>query len=807
VQLTSHSKRRVLLVAVYAWWLILGGGYLWRFAHAAAVSGVDGSGHVAALHLYATHVYPYLHGWLPEFFGGMPFPVFYPPMFYWIGATLMKLGGIDATMAAKIITIGSFAILPYALFTVGRRVGLSSIEAAGASAGAGILACSFNIPAVYTIGIIGLFEKGLYTNVLGFIWLCAWCSHLPHAQRSRRSAAFAILSLTAMLLTNVHVLPLGAIYGVMWFGLDICRTWRVTSNRRNVLINASKTASLVLAAVLISGIWWLPLISWYPYALGVPQSAEGLFAVLGIFNLVWIPCILLIVIEWRQRPALVALSITLLLAAVISLAPVDKVFALPFQPWRLISSAVFLAIIPGARICSRTLSQLFKPAISFAVLTAIIVLAGWLAPPARFDSSALNASDAVDFTSIRAQMKMLPPGMIQTEIIDLNKDGSSSTTDYEQNASRALIHQLAMDGHPVIWSVFREHAVSAPLATAVRNLFSATPEQFGIDGLALQRAANDTVSGDEAVKIARQYGVTYYLVKSVLEKSKLNRRPDMRRLSEVGGWQLFVDQESRTSSAEPVATTPVLAWLPAHFRNRLPGDFDFFNLSEHLAFTGQPQIPVLWALAPDTNPQNITSRRPRTIVVIDPSVVTSRMQASLIASLAADPSKLDVLLLNDGSKLAREVDARRNDFAHYFPLAVNGRRLSASDFGPIAQHISQWQTRDDSQPVGSPRLWQMNTSYFPALKTQTGGGVWLTGQGRVAAIDTVAPSLQWPLSEWSIASTICFFAGFGLTFIRIGGKKYLTKVMRVRHQPKENVMPALLRPLTRGEPPSSPGSR
>jgi hypothetical protein len=69
-------------VFLHAWWFLLGGSYIWQFWGSPAVSGVDASGHVAALHLYATHVYPHVQGWIPEFFGGMPFPVFYPPIFY-----------------------------------------------------------------------------------------------------------------------------------------------------------------------------------------------------------------------------------------------------------------------------------------------------------------------------------------------------------------------------------------------------------------------------------------------------------------------------------------------------------------------------------------------------------------------------------------------------------------------------------------------------------------------------------------------------------------------------------------------------
>jgi len=254
----------------------------------------------------------------------------------------------------------------------------------------------------------------------------------------------------------------------------------------------------------------------------------------------------------------------------------------------------------------------------------------------------------------------------------------------------------------------------------------------------------------------------------------------MRRLWDIGGWHLFVDQGSSSQFGQPAAATPVLAWLPAHFRNRFANDFDFFNLSEHLAFTGHPEIPVLWALAANTNPATITSRLARTILVVDPSVVTSRERAALMSSLAAAPSRLNVLLLNDGSELARAVDAQRGNFADFVALSVNRESLSAADLGAISRRILQWQAKEDSPTATARQLWLINSSYFPEWKTENGESVWLTGQGRMAAVDTVSPALRWSDSKWNFAPVICCLAGLGLALIRVAGHKYLTRSIRIR---------------------------
>jgi hypothetical protein len=59
----------------------------------------------------------------------------------------------------------------------------------------------------------------------------------------------------------------------------------------------------------------------------------------------------------------------------------------------------------------------------------------------------------------------------------------------------------------------------------------------------------------------------------------------------------------------------------------------------------------------------------------------------------------------------------------------------------------------------------------------------------MAAVDHVPPSLQWRSSKWATAQIVFCFAGLGLAFIRLGGKKSLTGVMRLHSRPK-NISPA-----------------
>ena len=60
----------------------------WQFSF---VSGWDGANHAAIGEYYANNIFPRTWGWIPHWFAGMPFPQFYPPLFYFSTAFLYKI--------------------------------------------------------------------------------------------------------------------------------------------------------------------------------------------------------------------------------------------------------------------------------------------------------------------------------------------------------------------------------------------------------------------------------------------------------------------------------------------------------------------------------------------------------------------------------------------------------------------------------------------------------------------------------------------------------------------------------------------
>jgi len=748
-------SRKLPWALLYLWWFLLSGNYLYKFWSNPLVAGADGSGHVAILHLYARHVYPNLHGWIPELFGGMPFPVFYPPLFYWSGATLMSVG-IDATLAAKLLTTLSFVALPTALWLLGRKVGLTAIEASIAAGVAGVAACGSNIVSLSGIGLLGLFEVGLFTQTLGFVFFCLWAAYLPGAGRSVKASVCAIVFLIATISSNAHILPLVAIYALMWFLTKL----RWTRNKSPVLLRTAVTLLPLAGPLLICGIWLVPLLRWYSYSVGQPLSSAGLFTSLGSLNVVWPLCAYVGWREKKRRPYLTSLCATILITAAITLSPVvDFLKHVPFQPPRVLAGALLLCTIPLTKMASRVLTESLgdRRGAAYTILTVCTLALGWLHPIQRFGIGALPLDNAKRVEALRAAVRELPPGKLLIEIVEPKAIFNSPENRTRELAlSRALTHEIARDGRPVLWSIFREQSLMAPYATAVSNLFSSTKETFGLNGLALQRSSDESVRLENRLLAATELNVAYFLVKTPSQVEVLSTSPGVRLIWTINDWSLFANASIGSNEFQIVASEPIFAWMKANTKNRNPTDLDLFNLGEQLAFDGHPELLPLWANSEGIDAWQYISNFQSAIVIIDPAAVSSNQQ-SLLDRLLNDPGKLRVILLDDGSQLASQINEKSRGFASY-------TRITTPQLSAVVTAISEQATTLTSA-TEKLRLWRTSSGYFPSWRTSDGQATFLTGQGTTAVFSVDQPSLSWHSHGVRVLSLAICVLGLIVCFI------------------------------------------
>ena len=731
---SRHKVPRILPWALlYLWWFLLSGNYLFKFWSNPLIAGADGSGHVAVLHLYAKHVYPNLYGWIPELFGGMPFPVYYPPLFYWSGATLMSLG-IDATLAAKLLTTLSFIALHAALCLLGRKVGLTAIEALIAAGAAGVAASGSNIVSLSGIGLLGLFEVGLFTQTLGFVFFCLWAAYLPGVGRSVKASVCAIVFLIATISSNAHILSLVAMYALMWFMTRL----RWTRNKSRLLLKTTVTLLPLAGPLLICGIWLVPLLWWYSYSVGQPLSSAGLFTSLGSLNVVWPLCAYVGWREKKRRPYLTSLCATILITAAIALSPVvDFLKDIPFQPSRVIAGALLLCTIPLTKMASQVLTESLghRRWAAYTILTVCTLALVWLHPIQKFGIGALTLDDAKRLEAVRAAVREVPPGKLLIEIVEPKAIFNSPENRTRELAlSRALTHEIAQDGRPVLWSIFREQSIMAPYATAVSNLFSSTKETFGLNGLALQRSSDESVRLENRLLAATKLNVAYFLVKTPRQVEALSNSAGVRLVWTINGWSLFANASASSSEFQTAAGVPIFAWMKANTKDRNPSDLDLFNLGEQLAFEGHPELLPLWANSEGIDAWQYIANLQSAIVIIDPAAVSSN-QKSWLDRLVTDPGKLRVILLDNGSQLATQLNEKSRSFASY--TDITSPQLPSITNAIIAQAATLTSANEKL------RLWRTSSGYFPSWRTSDGQATFLTGQGTTVVFSADQPSLSW----------------------------------------------------------------
>jgi hypothetical protein len=773
MRIRKSFHRAGLLALLYLWWAILSSSYLKSYFSYNLIAGADGSGHVMLVHLFANHVFPNLFGWLPEPYGGMPFPVFYPPLFYWLGALLIKVTGISASVAVKILGTSSFAALPGVLFILGRRVGLSSTEAAVASGWAGVIACGSNVASLSGLGLLGQFEVGLYTQTLGFVWLCVWCAFLPFAHRSWQAATISVFALSATILSNVHVLPFAAIYAGCWLTMTFYRAVRSRADAiaRPIWPHIVTSLLWLIAPIVISGIWLVSLVRWYGYAVGQPLPTGGLFSSLGGFNVVWPACLL---IAWQQRkryPRLAALSVAIVLTATTALTPLGEIIKwIPFQPARVIAGPLVMATIPLTKLFADTLLGVVggKRWVVNLSLALLLVPLAWIHPSQRFGIAAFSGADEKLVAQLSQAVRQLPPGKLLVEIVESNAIFNSAAPNPKELAlSRTIAHHIAIEGRPILWSVFREQTLISPFSTAANNLLSTTKERFGIGGYAVEESFQNTLRVEDKLRINRHLGVRYYLVKTVPQVELLSRTSDLYKVWNIRDWFLFADTATSPSSFTSVPGKAVLAWTAARLKNRSGTEVELFNLGEAVAFAGHPEIPVLWAFTEGANVADILSRNAGTTLIVDPSVRPDTLQ-KLLSAMEEDSSRgLHLILLNDHSPLASFLAARREKFASFESLELDPySNLPKTLLKDIAGHVVRLNRSNPLNVPTSPPMWQTGSAYFPAWQAQN-GQVFLTGQGSMVVSTPLPPILFWDASEVQLISLAVSVLGMLLFLLSI----------------------------------------
>src|SRR4029077_12906424 len=134
----------------------------------------DGSGHSAIAQIYDQSIFPDTFGWTNSCFAGMPFPNFYPPVFYWCVSLLHHTQLFSFTTAFKLVVALPVLLIPAAMWLLGWSLSNKSPLVAMAVALASVLLLidlRFMGALLAGLDYFSTFQIGLYTQPLGFVLL------------------------------------------------------------------------------------------------------------------------------------------------------------------------------------------------------------------------------------------------------------------------------------------------------------------------------------------------------------------------------------------------------------------------------------------------------------------------------------------------------------------------------------------------------------------------------------------------------------------------------------------------------------
>ena len=602
--MTFENDRRFAIRLKTAYWLavisllpVAFTSFIWlEVIRGIPSRAIDGSGHYAIAQIYDQSIFPDTFGWTNAYFAGMPFPNFYPPLFFWTVSLLHHSYIFSFATAFKLVVSVPLILMPLVSWAIAWfHAGKDHNVALGAVAASATL---------YTLGEIfqpntGLdmsstLLDGFYTQPLGFVLLLLWILVylFPQQKRWRFVASATLLALTVLANFFNAITAIIFIASVLLF--DLANWFRANDptarrNLRNTVLLHFASPWLALA---LTAFWIFPMVSSYRYLVTRPLIKP-------LSELITLPILCWYILAgigagiWlRHRsgrivPYLIAcliLLITLLFAG--SLAPAW----FPLQVFRFFSTMNALLCLPiGISIAyainlylgkkqrvQRDLST-HKIAIVIAItVIALLSLAAAMSRKKLTQASAfytpetlLNIAGPLEFGRTHKDGRYL------VEVISPRVNKGPVRAD-----SLALNAYLGAQGNQTVSIVYREASPSSSFFNAELNALSSYRENFGISSVLMDDTDFIDQPLPQHLKRLQFIGVRYVVIASPELKARLASEPGFETKHEIGPWTIF----ELPSSAEPhirsLPYRPALLVSDFTVKLRRQDQLDFVRLAE-----------------------------------------------------------------------------------------------------------------------------------------------------------------------------------------------------------------------------------
>ena len=617
--------------------LVLGeamsGGLTWR---GYVPRSWDGGGHYGIARVYCQEEFPDTFGWSQAYYGGMPLPNFYPPLFYWIISLLRHSGIASFDLAFKFVLILPLLLLPAALWLLAAKLSSQNRLVT-------LCATLLTLPLITnsSLGVIGLsyigtFAGGLYTQPLGFCLLIAWYFCYMNADHNSRRICLSALLLALCVLANffnaVTAILLGAAAvtdELLNYGKAENSAVRDRSRRRLLALIVSP-----LLAVGLTLFWLAPLIHSAEFFVTRPvtEPLSRLFlpTTLGFYGLAVLGAII-----WRRKPTPATrpfLLGCLLLAAVTILSASVAPRWLPVQPVRFLSTLMFLLTIPAGyavaaawqsvvnmirekqqsaelfsaerldlpqnpagkdacapRVELSSTGRLDLPWLSRPVMVCLVLILA-LSTMVSFrmvkePTFYLSDGSDLNYEAIRGVLEFARQHSDGRYLVGAADFNGEVTSDYAIDG-RTLAALLGAQGNETLSTAFREASAHSLFTDPLIGAISDFTNNFGISATlgADLDFQEQPLAGH--LERARLLGVKYVVVASSKTKDRLMREAVFSNRRDFGVWAVFTLPRDPEPQVRPLAYRPALVVSDFSVKLRRSDEYDYVRFAEEQFTSG-----------------------------------------------------------------------------------------------------------------------------------------------------------------------------------------------------------------------------
>jgi hypothetical protein len=573
---------------------------LWvTFLRAAAMRATNGSSYYAAAQAYSHGIFPDTFGWTSAWFGGMPFPNLYPPLFFWTVGALAHI--LPFPLAFKLTVAAPVIAMPALMWMLAFLLsGRDRILATWAGLGTAFLLVS---PALQLdasgLGYWSTFVDGFYSQPLGFALLVLWYVVYRDADRSRLRFAAATVLLALAILASFF----SAITACVFIGATLLRDafkWRA-DERRAFVIHLLSPAW----AALLTLFWVAPMLHEYAWFV-TAHVRVPLRQMISPWLWAWYAIAAVGLAFWCRRrdrdfwPYAISV-VTLALCVTFSAAFAPSWF--PFQPHRFLATLTFLLCLPVAHAFqgllsvlarsrkaqpqrSSRISRMLVPLTALALLAVAATTVGKPSYTLAFYSHA----EMAEMQSVLKFAAAHPDGRYLVE-----QAGSPALDRATWFDARALSAYLGAQGNETTWVAFRESSASTLFAIPAINGFSSLQEHYGLSSVLgddLDFLAQPTA---DHLRRAELLGVRYLVVTTPAIRERIAGQHDVvSQQQQLGRWTVF-ELRQPLPAAQVLAYRPALVVSDLSLKQRRRDQLEFVRLAEEEFAAGQSDVALVHA--------------------------------------------------------------------------------------------------------------------------------------------------------------------------------------------------------------------